>query len=115
MRRVETRLRPEIENQGFVGCCRHRPVELEDGRVLTQESGPCRGGPERPFTREELREKVHGVRITRAPHPRSSIRSSTASSASSMGRKRAETLRRLLTQQALTTRLTARSALARNS
>jgi hypothetical protein len=32
-------------------------VELEDGRVLTQESGPYRGGPERPFTREELRDK----------------------------------------------------------
>jgi hypothetical protein len=32
-------------------------VELEDGRVLTQESGPYRGGPERPFTPEELRDK----------------------------------------------------------
>jgi hypothetical protein len=32
-------------------------VELQDGRVLTQESGPYRGGPERPFTREELRDK----------------------------------------------------------
>jgi hypothetical protein len=32
-------------------------VELEDGRVLRQASGPYRGGPERPFTRQELHDK----------------------------------------------------------
>ncbi len=57
MRRVETVFDQAIENQGFVRMLSIVEVELEDGRVLTQESGPYRGGPERPFTREELREK----------------------------------------------------------
>jgi Uncharacterized protein involved in propionate catabolism len=57
MRRVETVFDQEIENQGFVRMLSVVEVELEDGRVLTQESGPYRGGPERPFTREELRDK----------------------------------------------------------
>jgi 2-methylcitrate dehydratase PrpD len=57
MRRVETVFDQEIENQGFVRMLSIVEVELEDGRVLTQESGPYRGGPERPFTREELRDK----------------------------------------------------------
>jgi len=57
MRRVETVFDQEIENQGFVRMLSVVEVELEDGRVLTQESGRYRGGPERPFTREELRDK----------------------------------------------------------
>jgi 2-methylcitrate dehydratase PrpD len=57
MRRVETVFDQEIENQGFVRMLSIVEVELEDGRVLTQESGPYRGGPERPFTRQELRDK----------------------------------------------------------
>src|SRR5204863_1961011 len=57
MRKVETVFDQEIENQGFVRMVSVVEVELEGGRVLTQESGPYRGGPERPFTREELREK----------------------------------------------------------
>ena len=57
MRRVETVFDQEIENQGFVRMLSVVEVELEDGRVLRQESGPYRGGPERPFTREELRDK----------------------------------------------------------
>jgi len=57
MRRVETVFDQGIENQGFVKMLSLVEVELEDGRVLTQESGPYRGGPERPFTREELRDK----------------------------------------------------------
>lgn len=57
MRRVETVFDQEIENQGFVRMLSIVEVELQDGRVLTQESGPYRGGPERPFTREELRDK----------------------------------------------------------
>jgi 2-methylcitrate dehydratase PrpD len=57
MRRVETVFDQEIENQGFVRMRSIVEVELEDGRVLTQESGPYRGGPERPFTRDELRDK----------------------------------------------------------
>jgi 2-methylcitrate dehydratase PrpD len=57
MRRVETVFDQEIENQGFVRMLSIVEVELEDGRVLMQESGPYRGGPERPFTREELHDK----------------------------------------------------------
>jgi 2-methylcitrate dehydratase PrpD len=57
MRRVETVFDQGIENQGFVKMLSLVEVQLEDGRVLTQESGPYRGGPERPFTREELRDK----------------------------------------------------------
>jgi 2-methylcitrate dehydratase PrpD len=57
MRRVDTVFDRGIEDQGFVRMLSIVEVELEDGRVLTQESGPYRGGPERPFTREELRDK----------------------------------------------------------
>ena len=57
MRRVDTVFDQEIENQGFVRMLSIVEVELEDGRVLRQESGPYRGGPERPFTREEIRDK----------------------------------------------------------
>ena len=57
MRRVETVFDQGIEDEGFVRMRSIVEVELEDGRVLAQESGPYRGGPERPFTREELRDK----------------------------------------------------------
>ena len=57
MRRVDTVFDQEIENQGFVKMLSIVEVELEDGRVLTQASGPYRGGPDRPFTTEELRGK----------------------------------------------------------
>ena len=57
MRRVETVFDQEIENEGFVRMLSIVEVELEDGRLLTQESGPYRGGPERPFTRDELHAK----------------------------------------------------------
>jgi 2-methylcitrate dehydratase PrpD len=57
MRRVERVFDQEIENRGFVRMLSIVEVELEDGRTLRQESGPYRGGPERPFTREELRDK----------------------------------------------------------
>jgi len=57
MRNVDTVFDQEIENQGFVRMLSIVEVELEDGRVLSEPSGPYRGGPERPFTREELRDK----------------------------------------------------------
>jgi len=57
MRKAETIFDQEIENQGFARMLSIVEVETEDGRLLTQESGPYRGGPERPFTREELRDK----------------------------------------------------------
>jgi 2-methylcitrate dehydratase PrpD len=57
MRRVDTVFDQEIENQGFRQMRSIIEVELEDGRVLTQTSGAYRGGPDRPFTTEELGEK----------------------------------------------------------
>ena len=57
MRKCETVFDQEIENRGFVRMLSIVEVELEDGRVLAGESGAYRGGPERPFTREELFDK----------------------------------------------------------
>ena len=57
MRNVDTVFDQEIEKQGFVRMLSIVEVELEDGRVLSEPSGPYRGGPERPFTGEELRDK----------------------------------------------------------
>jgi 2-methylcitrate dehydratase PrpD len=57
MRKVEAVFDQDIENQGFVRMLSIVEVELEDGRVLSQPSGPYRGGPERAFTRDELRDK----------------------------------------------------------
>jgi 2-methylcitrate dehydratase PrpD len=57
MRRVDTVFDQAIENQGFLQMRSIVEVELKDGRVLTQASGAYRGGPDRPFTTEELHEK----------------------------------------------------------
>ena len=57
MRRVERVFDQGIEDKGYERMLSIVEVELEDGRTLTQEAGPYRGGPERPFTRDELREK----------------------------------------------------------
>ena len=57
MRRVERVFDQEIEDRGYERMLSIVEVELEDGRMLSQEAGPYRGGPERPFTPEELRDK----------------------------------------------------------
>ncbi len=57
MRQVERVFDQQIEDKGFERMLSVVEVELRDGRTLRQESGPYRGGPERPFTRDELREK----------------------------------------------------------
>lgn len=58
MARVETILDPEIEARGFDRIRSIVEVDLEDGRRLAQEADErYRGGPDRPFTREELHEK----------------------------------------------------------
>jgi 2-methylcitrate dehydratase PrpD len=49
---------PKIEAQGFDKIRSVIEIDLSDGRTLVQASDDrYRGGPERPFTREELREK----------------------------------------------------------
>ncbi len=70
MRRVDTVFDQEIENQGFRQMRSIVEMELEDGRTLTQASGPYRGGPDRPFTREELREKFMECGSLVLPHER---------------------------------------------
>ena len=49
---------PKIEAQGFDRIRSVIEIDLTDGRTLVQASDDrYRGGPDRPFTREELREK----------------------------------------------------------
>jgi 2-methylcitrate dehydratase PrpD len=58
MARVETILDPEIEAKGFDKIRSTVEVDLADGRTLVQPADErYRGGPDRPFTREELHEK----------------------------------------------------------
>ena len=58
MARVETFFDREIEARGFDKMRSIVEVSLKDGRTLVQPSDErYRGGPERPFTREELHEK----------------------------------------------------------
>jgi 2-methylcitrate dehydratase PrpD len=58
MAKVETILDPEIEARGFDHIRSIVEVDLEDGRRLVQEADErYRGGPDRPFTRAELRQK----------------------------------------------------------
>jgi 2-methylcitrate dehydratase PrpD len=58
MARVETILDPEIEARGFEKIRSTVEVDLTDGRTLVQPADErYRGGPDRPFTREELHEK----------------------------------------------------------
>jgi 2-methylcitrate dehydratase PrpD len=58
MARVETILDPAIEARGFDKIRSLVEVDLHDGRHLVQEADErYRGGPDRPFTREELYDK----------------------------------------------------------
>ncbi len=58
MARVETVFDPAIEAQGFEHMRSRIEVRLKDGRVLTRASDDrYRGGPGRPFTTAELRQK----------------------------------------------------------
>jgi len=58
MAKVQTILDPDIEALGFEKIRSIVEVELDDGTVLTEAADErYRGGPERPFTREELHEK----------------------------------------------------------
>jgi 2-methylcitrate dehydratase PrpD len=58
MTRVQTILDPEIERLGFDKIRSVVEVDLKDGTHLVQEAAnEYRGGPDRPFTVEELHEK----------------------------------------------------------
>jgi 2-methylcitrate dehydratase PrpD len=58
MRRTTTMLDPAIEALGFDKIRSTVEVELDDGRRLVAHADErYRGGPDRPFTREELHEK----------------------------------------------------------
>lgn len=58
MHRVETMLDPDIEARGFDKIRSIVEVDLADGRRLTQAADErYRGGPDRPFTRQELHDK----------------------------------------------------------
>jgi 2-methylcitrate dehydratase PrpD len=57
MNRVTTVLDAEIEAQGFEKMRSVVEVDLNDGRTLTQEASGYRGGPDHPFTRDDLRAK----------------------------------------------------------
>ena len=58
MARVQTILDPAIEARGFDRIRSTVEVDLTDGRTLVQDADErYRGGPDRPFTREELHGK----------------------------------------------------------
>jgi 2-methylcitrate dehydratase PrpD len=58
MRKVERILDPEIEARGFDKIRSTVQVDLEDGRRFVEHADErYRGGPDRPFTREELHQK----------------------------------------------------------
>jgi 2-methylcitrate dehydratase PrpD len=58
MRRVRTILDPDIEAKGFEKIRSIVEVDLADGRTLVQEADErYRGGPDRPFTRDEVHAK----------------------------------------------------------
>ena len=57
MERVELERDPEIEAEGYDRMRSVMEVRLSDGTTLETESGAYRGGPERPLTRKELRDK----------------------------------------------------------
>ena len=60
MARCENILDKEIEAKGFEKIRSTVEVDLEDGRTLVQEADErYRGGPDRPFTREELHGKFN--------------------------------------------------------
>ena len=58
MAKVERILDPEIEARGFDKIRSTIEVDLDDGRRLVEQADErYRGGPDRPFTRDELHEK----------------------------------------------------------
>jgi 2-methylcitrate dehydratase PrpD len=57
MKRIKTFLDPEIEASGYNQISSRIEVKRKDGRILKKDSGPYKGGPERPLSEAELGEK----------------------------------------------------------
>jgi 2-methylcitrate dehydratase PrpD len=57
MKRIKTFLDPEIEVKGYNQISSRIEVKLKDDRILGKDSGPYKGGPERPLSEAELDEK----------------------------------------------------------
>ncbi|MGH7554199.1 MAG: MmgE/PrpD family protein [Longimicrobiales bacterium] len=57
MQRVDRVLDPDIEAKGYDKMRSIIEIHLKDGRVLREPAEVYRGGPERPFTRQELHGK----------------------------------------------------------
>jgi 2-methylcitrate dehydratase PrpD len=57
MSKVTTVLDPDIEARGFERMHSIVEIDLVDGRTLAREADRYRGGPDHPFTRDELRAK----------------------------------------------------------
>jgi 2-methylcitrate dehydratase PrpD len=70
MARVERVLDPAIEALGFEKIRSTIEVDLEDGRRLVEQADErYRGGPDRPFTRDELHEKFSECAALVLPAP----------------------------------------------
>ena len=73
MRKVERVLDPEIEAKGWEKIRSTVEVDLDDGRTLVEHADErYRGGPDLPFTREELLREVQRLRVARAAAPTAS-------------------------------------------
>ncbi len=57
MKRIKTFLDPEIEAKGYNQILSRIEVKLKDGGILKKDSGPYKGGPEKPLSEAELDEK----------------------------------------------------------
>jgi 2-methylcitrate dehydratase PrpD len=57
MKRIKTFLDPEIEATGYNQISSRIEVKRKDGRILRKDSGPYKGGPERPLSEAELDRK----------------------------------------------------------
>ena len=63
MRRVAVQFDPEIDARGYDRMRSAMDVFLKDGSQLTVEADIYPGGPERPLTREELRQKFRDCAV----------------------------------------------------
>ena len=83
MPRVDNVFDQKIEAQGFDKIRSVVEMDLADGRTISQASDErYRGGPEKPFTREELHEKFTDCASLRAVEPNASSGRSRRSSRS---------------------------------
>ena len=57
MKKVDVQFDPKIEAQGYQKMRSVIEVYLNDGRSFTQAADTYRGGPDNPFTQQELRDK----------------------------------------------------------